>query len=197
MNVSSASVREQRWRQPVPEFSQQPWPHAYYLLSRAFSASPLHHALVRHQATKGRIMHAPGDSSRSSSSSSPSSVPASVPPMTLPRGVGATLSSALSWVSALLSLSPPTRPAMSRLLRPRRRRPPRPGAGNSTGEGAGESEGNEAVSRIRRAARSVSMCASAGSVNSDRKKGCRERFSVGDGDGQGCGTLYSSAIDDA
>lgn len=133
--------------------------------------------------------NAPGDCLGSSSSSA-YSVPASVPVATLSRGVGATLSSPLSWVNALLSLSPPTKPAMClSLLFPFR--PPRPDFVCVTGDGAGDEEGRDTDARIRRSDMMASNVSSWGRVYSCRKKGCIERLSDGDGERGGNGGVLA------
>lgn len=104
---------------------------------------------VRQIQALGSIADVPGDCSRPSpSSSSAYSVPPSVPVAMLSRGVGDTLSSPLSCVSALLSLSPLTRPAMFLSLLfpflPPARRP------IGEGEVEGEEDGRDAVVCIRR-----------------------------------------------
>jgi hypothetical protein len=127
----------------------------------------------------------PGEAATSASSSSSAySVPASVPVTMLPFGVGAALSSPLSCVKALLSLSPPTNPAKLALLLPFFL--PRPLLGFAGGVGMGGGEG-DAESRMRRAEIIDSNDSSHGKANSLRKKGCAERFSVGDGDPFVCG----------
>jgi hypothetical protein len=108
--------------------------------------------------------HLPGDDSISAYS-----VPPSVPVTTLSLGVGAP-SSPLSCVKALLSLSPPTKPAMFALaLPPRLVFRPTLVLDRATGDGAGE-EGGDAVARIRRDATSASIESSGGSMYSESKK---------------------------
>jgi len=120
----------------------------------------------------------------SASSSSAKSVPASVPAAALSLGVAAILSSPLSWVSALLSLSPPMSPAifLSLLLPFFVDRADGP---IGIGEGAGEVDGRDTLPRIRRADMRVSNASSCGSEYSCRKKGCIVRLSDGEGDRTG------------
>lgn len=129
--------------------------------------------------------HIPGDCLGSSSSSA-YSVPPSVPVATLSLGVGTTLSSPLSCVSALLSLSPPTSPAVTfPLAFPFL--PPRAGLVGTAGEGAGDVEGKDTDARVRRATMRALIDSSDGRAYSARKKGCRDRFSEGDGERRGRG----------
>lgn len=123
--------------------------------------------------------HIPVDSSRVSSSSTSSSVSPSVPVATLVLVLGAFPSSPLSCVKALLSLSPPTKPAISDLLRTRLVRLPRDlRAGEST---CGE-DGGDIETRTRRDEMSDSQISSNGKENSCRKNGWPDKFSDGEGE---------------
>lgn len=128
---------------------------------------------------RGNLDDAAADSSRVSSSSTSSSVSPSVPVATLVLVLGTFPSSPLSCVKALLSLSPPTKPAISDLLRTRLVRLPRDlRAGEST---CGE-DGGDIETRTRRDEMSDSQISSNGNENSCRKKGWPDKFSDGEGE---------------
>jgi hypothetical protein len=117
----------------------------------------------------------PGEAATSTSSSSPYSLSPSLPVLTLPLGVGATLSSPLSRVSALLSLSAVTWPILGLVTIPLagppppppppppplpRRLPRRPPFVVGGGGGEGEEGVEEEESRTRREDMMVSSASS-------------------------------------
>lgn len=92
-----------------------------------------------------------------------------MPVATEPIRGGVMLSSPLSCVKALLSLSPPTRPAKLLLVFPFLVDLV---VFSTTGdEGPGDDEGKEAEERMRRCEIIFSIVSSCGSVNSSRKYG--------------------------